>query len=74
MNKPIIATVFAAVGLVAAVVFGLFGCSSKEQGSVVVYASEDQVFSEPILRDFERETGIRVKAVFDTEEAKSTGS
>ena len=40
---------------------------------VIVYASEDQVFSEPILRDFERETGIRVKAVFDTEEAKSTG-
>jgi iron(III) transport system substrate-binding protein len=38
-----------------------------------VYASEDQVFSEPILRDFERESGVRVKPVFDTEEAKSTG-
>ena len=41
---------------------------------VVVYASEDQVFSEPILRDFEKETGIKVKAVYDTEEAKSTGA
>ena len=51
---------------------GLSGCSSKEQG-VVVYVSEDQVFSEPILRDFERDTGIRVMAVYDTEEAKSTG-
>jgi iron(III) transport system substrate-binding protein len=49
------------------------GANSREQDSVVVYVSEDQVFSEPILRDFERETGIRVKAVFDTEEAKSTG-
>jgi iron(III) transport system substrate-binding protein len=39
----------------------------------VVYVSEDQVFSEPILKDFERETGITVKSVFDTEEAKSTG-
>jgi iron(III) transport system substrate-binding protein len=39
----------------------------------VVYVSEDQVFSEPILRDFERDTGIRVKAVYDTEETKSTG-
>jgi len=39
----------------------------------VVYVSEDQVFSEPILKDFERETGITVKAVFDTEESKSTG-
>jgi iron(III) transport system substrate-binding protein len=65
--------VAAAVGLLATVVFGLLGCSSKEQDSVVVYVSEDQVFSEPILRDFERESGIRVKAVFDTEEAKSTG-
>lgn len=40
---------------------------------VVAYVSEDQVFSEPILKDFERETGIRVKAVFDTEETKGTG-
>jgi len=38
-----------------------------------VYVSEDQVFSEPILKDFERETAITVKSVFDTEEAKSTG-
>ncbi len=42
-------------------------------GEVVVYVSEDQVFSEPILKDFEQETGIRVKTVFDTEETKSTG-
>jgi iron(III) transport system substrate-binding protein len=41
--------------------------------TVVVYVSEDQVFSEPILKDFERETGIEVKAVYDTEETKSTG-
>ncbi len=42
--------------------------------TVVAYVSEDQVFSEPILRDFERETGIQVRAVYDTEEAKSTGA
>lgn len=53
----------------------LVGCSSgpKPPGEVVVYVSEDRVFSEPILKDFERETEIRVQAVFDTEEAKSTG-
>src|SRR6266446_5175132 len=72
MNKSIIASLTAATGLVAAVIAGLLGCSSKEQ-DVVVYVSEDQVFSEPILRDFERDTGIRVRAVYDTEEAKSTG-
>jgi len=40
---------------------------------VVVYVSEDQVFSQPVLERFERETGIRVRAVYDTEESKSTG-
>jgi iron(III) transport system substrate-binding protein len=41
--------------------------------TVVVYVSHDQVFSEPILKDFERDTRIRVKAVYDTEETKSAG-
>jgi iron(III) transport system substrate-binding protein len=40
---------------------------------VVVYVSEDQVFAAPILDNFQKETGIRVKAVYDTEESKSTG-
>ena len=51
----------------------LGGCSATRSNTVTVYVSEDQVFSEPILRDFERETGVKVNAVFDTEEAKSTG-
>lgn len=40
---------------------------------VVVYTSVDQVFAEPVLRQFESSSGIRVRAVFDTEETKSTG-
>ncbi|MCE7056231.1 extracellular solute-binding protein [Algoriphagus sp. AGSA1] len=40
---------------------------------VTVYCTVDQVFSEPVLKDFEKETGIKVKAVYDTEETKSTG-
>ncbi len=40
---------------------------------VVVYVSEDQIFAAPILEDFQKETGIKVKAVYDTEESKSTG-
>jgi iron(III) transport system substrate-binding protein len=54
-------------------VLAISGCGRKEAAVVTVYVSEDQVFSEPILRDFEAETGIKVKAVYDTEEAKSTG-
>jgi iron(III) transport system substrate-binding protein len=53
---------------------GALLCVSPVWGAtVVVYASEDQVFSESILKDFERETGIKIKAVYDTEETKSTG-
>ena len=57
----------------ALALLSLLGCRAGRQPTVTVYVSEDQVFSEPILRDFERETGIKVNAVFDTEEAKSTG-
>jgi len=61
------------VGTLAGLVFA--GCSSQPSAEeVVVYVSEDQVFSEPILKDFEAATGIHVKAVYDTEEAKSTGA
>ena len=51
----------------------LTSCRPTSSKTVVVYVSEDQVFSEPILKDFERETAITVKSVFDTEESKSTG-
>ena len=54
--------------------FFVVGCSSpKSVPSVTVYVSEDQVFSEPLLKAFERQTGIRVDAIYDTEESKSTG-
>ena len=57
-------------------------CGRKQQDTVsvdegasevTVYVSTDRVFSEPILRDFEAKTGIKVNAVYDTEETKSTG-
>jgi iron(III) transport system substrate-binding protein len=40
---------------------------------VVIYTSLDQIFSEPILKEFEKKTGIKVKAVYDVEAAKTTG-
>ena len=52
----------------------LWQCARTPPQTVVVYVSEDQVFSEPVLKDFERETGVAVRALFDTEEAKSTGA
>lgn len=51
----------------------VFVACNTSTNEVTVYSTVDQVFSEPILKDFERETGIQVNAVFDTEETKSTG-
>ena len=45
----------------------------RSKPEVVVYTSEDQVFSEPVLKEFEKLSGIKVRAVYDTEETKSTG-
>ena len=66
---PMIARNLAALALAVA-----SGASCGDAAlEVVPYASVDQVFSEPIFRSFEEESGIRVRAVFDTEETKSTG-
>lgn len=59
-------------GIVLLFLFILFSCGNNNN-EVVVYTSVDQVFAEPILKDFQKETGIKVKAIFDTEETKSTG-
>jgi iron(III) transport system substrate-binding protein len=40
---------------------------------VTVYVSTDRVFSEPVLREYEKRSGTTVNAVYDTEETKSTG-
>ncbi|MBN1930916.1 MAG: extracellular solute-binding protein [Desulfobacterales bacterium] len=40
---------------------------------VVVYTSVDQIFSQPILKDYEKQTGVTLKAVYDVEAAKTTG-
>lgn len=47
----------------------------KEAGrrEVVVYTALDQIYSEPILKAFESKTGIRARAVYDLEAAKTTG-
>lgn len=51
----------------------LTSCDRDTQRKVVVYVSVDQIFSEPILKDFEEETGIKVLPVYDVEAAKTTG-
>ncbi|MBU0762360.1 MAG: extracellular solute-binding protein [Candidatus Altiarchaeota archaeon] len=45
----------------------------QSPGEVVVYVAHDQDLSEPILKDFEAETGIKVKPLYDTETTKTVG-
>ena len=50
----------------------LIGCKEQDN-TVTVYASQDQVYAEPILKDFTKKTGIRVRAVYDSEAVKTVG-
>lgn len=53
------------------------GCGKSDRDTssrqVVVYTSVDAVFARPICEQFERDTGIKVLLVPDTEETKSSG-
>src|SRR4030095_13312973 len=51
------------------------GCRDGNSGNreVTAYVSADRPFSEPVLREYERRSGVRVNVVYDTEETKSTG-
>jgi hypothetical protein len=51
----------------------LWGCVSEIPKEVVVYTSHDQIHSAPILNLFQTKTGIKVKAVYDVEAAKTAG-
>ena len=68
----------ARVALVIGVV-GFVACRSPEPPlqdagrAVTVYVSSDRVFSEPILQQYQKQSGVTVNAVYDTEETKSTG-
>jgi iron(III) transport system substrate-binding protein len=66
-QSPSLASLGAALAVAA-----ILGCRGGEC-DVIAYTSVDQVFSQPIFHEFEVDTVMRVCAVFDTEETKSTG-
>src|SRR5215510_7663996 len=62
------------VGVATAILL-VAGCRGPERAAreVTAYVSADRPFSEPIMQDYERRSGVRVRVVYDTEETKSTG-
>ncbi len=47
--------------------------ASSRHGHVVAYAAQDQVYAEPILKLFEKEGGIVVCPLYDSEAVKTVG-
>ena len=65
-----------ALAIVAAATIGAcrgFDGGPQAARTVTIYVSTDRVFSEPVLRAYEQQSGVTVNAVYDTEETKSTG-
>jgi len=46
---------------------------AQKQEKVVLYCSVDQAIAEPVIAEFEKQTGIEVSARFDTEASKTVG-
>lgn len=57
----------------------LVGCKPQGEGTpvaeteVIAYCAQDQEYAEPIFQDFEKATGIKVRAVYDNEAVKTVG-
>jgi iron(III) transport system substrate-binding protein len=60
-------------GLAAASIISLFITGCQKENEVIIYAAQDQVYAEPILREFAKQTGIKVRPVFDSEAVKTVG-
>ena len=71
LSKPFLLSI--AVVIVVITLFLVLYTNPKEEIKVVVYVSHDQDISEPILKEFENISGIKVEALYDTETTKTVG-
>jgi iron(III) transport system substrate-binding protein len=53
--------------------FLLAACHPHDSQVVVIYTSQDEVYAEPVFKQFEQQTGIKVQPVFDSEAVKTVG-
>ncbi|HYE30255.1 MAG TPA: extracellular solute-binding protein [Methylomirabilota bacterium] len=57
----------------ATVGLGLAAACAPASRGLTIYCAQDQVYSEPIFAEFQKQNGIEVRAVFDSEMVKSVG-
>jgi len=61
------------VGIVLAASLLLPALNYTKHKQVIAYCAQDQDYAEPIFRDFQKETGIKVRPVYDSEAVKTVG-
>jgi len=59
------------LGIACLVLMELLSGCNRSASVVTAYIAQDQVYAEPILAQFTQETGIKVRAVFDSEAVKT---
>jgi len=80
MKLKVVRSFFLSLGVTVGGLFILGSCNRAQKPStdsgtreVTIYVSTDRPFAEPVLQAYEKRTGVKVNAVYDTEETKSTG-
>src|SRR5687768_2992022 len=62
------------LALMAGAVLPLLGfLKSTQQNKVVVYCAQDQVFAEPIFKEFTERHHVKIRPAFDSEAVKTVG-
>ncbi len=61
------------VGATGWFLIGIARMKIAKYAQVFIYTSQDQVYAEPILKEFERQTSINARAAYDSEAVKTVG-
>lgn len=73
MKRSLLAFLVVVIIVAAALVFLSQAPQVTTTREVIVYTSVDQVYSEPVLKEYEKRSGVSVKVVYDVEATKTTG-
>ncbi|MEO7300159.1 MAG: extracellular solute-binding protein [Verrucomicrobiota bacterium] len=75
IGSPYLFPVFVIVGVVlgSSLMLPIISWLKRSSNYVIVYTSQDQVYAEPIFQGFTKQTGIKVRAVYDSEAVKTVG-